>query len=65
MLSRSHHECLHIRGDGDCNRCETFVCHRCERRVSWDVGHAECTLCDDCCVALDMPCTEPLGAGDE
>ena len=34
----------------ECDECETFVCNRCEQRVSWNRGCADDmpTLCDDC-----------------
>jgi hypothetical protein len=48
----------------ECVECETFRCPRCEQWVTWEAGHGGgetcCPLCDECCVALDMPCAEPL-----
>ena len=42
----------------DCAYCETFRCPRCERWCSWEMGHCECPLCDDCCSVFGFPCAE-------
>lgn len=37
-----------------------FVCSCCELLIPWNRGHGgdvSCTLCDDCCVRLGMPCS--------
>ena len=42
----------------DCARCERFVCHRCERAVSWEQGAADDApgLCDECWAWLEGAC---------
>lgn len=40
----------------ECSYCETFRCPRCERWCSWEMGHADCVLCDDCCSMVGSPC---------
>lgn len=38
----------------ECESCETFRCSRCERWCSWEMGHGDCSLCDDCCTYLGV-----------
>lgn len=47
----------------DCDLCETFWCSSCERWTTWETGHADCDLCDECCVADGFPClgSDPAG----
>ena len=42
-----------VTGHPECANCETWRCPRCERWCSWEMGHDDCKLCDDCCVYLD------------
>lgn len=52
------HNQLDSKEQYSCNCCETFVCNRCERRVSWDFGCADDmpALCDDCSYELHQKC---------
>lgn len=44
---------------------QTFRCVRCDRVRCYCCGHSgdaaeSCPLCDSCCVALGVPCSEPF-----
>ncbi len=46
-------ECIDCKLPGECEKCERWVCSRCEEVKPWDNGSSEPELlCDECFCAL-------------